>query len=361
MARGRLILCLLLMTQAVNSKCPACESLLQKLSEGMRKTEKSNFGGGNSEWEAKSLGSWQKSETRLSEILDQACSSKDYTCHSLLEEGEEFLEDWWKSRDVKDDSDVESLLRSSFCVDQLKVCCAKGYYGKNCKACPGGADHPCNGAGDCQGSGRRDGSGKCKCNIGYKGKSCNKCKAGFYKDTETKACLSCDPACSNCTGPAATDCLQCADGYELLDGSCQDIDECQAVESKCSQPDQYCANEPGNFACRSCHANCLRGKGCKGPASAECNECAPGYERDSSGACEDVDECASGLKQCDVGTFCQNGAGWSECKPCHDSCGALGCSGSTAKHCNDCDEGYQFEDGNGCQPQETDRQTKDEL
>ena len=35
--------------------------------------KKSNFGGGNTKWEEKKLGKWATSETRLLEVIENAC------------------------------------------------------------------------------------------------------------------------------------------------------------------------------------------------------------------------------------------------------------------------------------------------
>lgn len=99
------------------------------------------------------------------------------------------------------------------CIQGLKLCCGKGRYGKTCEACPGGADSPCNGHGVCDGEGTRGGKGKCKCDLGYKGKSCTSCKKGFYKaqpapDGGAPECKQCDVACAACIGASPAECSE---------------------------------------------------------------------------------------------------------------------------------------------------------
>ncbi|GFO44471.1 hypothetical protein PoB_007097600 [Plakobranchus ocellatus] len=63
--------------------------------EGLESTAKSNYGGGNTKWEEKSLGSYATSEVRLVEIIEKLCDDASKECHSLLEEHEEIVERFW--------------------------------------------------------------------------------------------------------------------------------------------------------------------------------------------------------------------------------------------------------------------------
>ncbi len=45
--------------------------------QNIKKTAKSNFGGGNTDWEEKNLGTYAFSETRLIEITESVCSDSD--------------------------------------------------------------------------------------------------------------------------------------------------------------------------------------------------------------------------------------------------------------------------------------------
>jgi hypothetical protein len=112
-----------------------------------------------------------------------------------------------------DESKADEELIERVCIQGLKLCCGEGRYGKTCEACPGSAASPCNGHGVCDGEGTRGGKGKCKCDLGYKGKSCTSCKKGFYKaqpapDSGAPECKQCDVACAACTGASPTKCSE---------------------------------------------------------------------------------------------------------------------------------------------------------
>ncbi|EGD72638.1 cysteine-rich with EGF-like domain-containing protein 2 [Salpingoeca rosetta] len=310
-----------------DAKCHTCKSLVSRFVKGMDRTKADGFGGGNTDWEERSLGAYATSETRLQEILEDTCeSSKDHSCHMQLEQAEETIEDWWYDRC---DGDAEDTLREMVCEKALRVCCPNGRYGPKCKPCPGGAENPCSGHGRCKGEGTTSGSGKCTCHTGYKGKSCNKCKKGFYavdeangdedsSSTTTNAitCLKCNPACTACTGPGTSSCTKCAEGYVYEEGNgCVDVDECAAGTFKCAG-DQYCHNTPGNYTCRSCHA-CDPSAGCDGAGPGACRACAPGYRmKGGDGAgCADVDECEEqGDSVCAEGNkVCTNTQGSFDC------------------------------------------------
>ena len=60
-------------------------------------------------------------------------------------------------------------LKVWLCVEKLKVCCADGYYGAECKPCSkvGNNGKLCSGRGKCKGSGTRKGNGQCQCDKGF--------------------------------------------------------------------------------------------------------------------------------------------------------------------------------------------------
>jgi hypothetical protein len=132
---------------------------------------------------------------------------------------------------------------------------------------------------------------------------------------------------STCKGGKCEDdkCV-CADGYELADGECKDIDECKARKDDCSGG-AVCKNEPGGFKCE-----------CTGPAyeqDGEACKCAEGYERDDDGYCAGADG-----KACKDGIDCQN----AHCEGgicCAISCGEPG-------ECQVTDGAKCSEDGKSC-------------
>lgn len=70
--------------------------LLFSFLQGLDKTKKKNFEGGDVAWEEKKLGKYKTSETRLVEILESyACTKDNHKCNSLLEEKEESIYEWY--------------------------------------------------------------------------------------------------------------------------------------------------------------------------------------------------------------------------------------------------------------------------
>ncbi|CAB4034938.1 cysteine-rich with EGF-like domain 1 [Paramuricea clavata] len=150
----------------------------------MERTSRHNFGGGNTDWEETRLGTWADSETRLIDIIEGLCSATE--CHSMVEEHEEDIENWWfkqKSNGVE--------LETWLCIDTIQVCCPSGKFGRSCEECPGGAETPCSKHGKCKGNGTRTGTGECECDDGYTSKSCNECDEGFYQDKNNTSELNC--------------------------------------------------------------------------------------------------------------------------------------------------------------------------
>lgn len=48
--------------------------------QAMGETANKGFGGGNTDWEERTLGDYRTSETRLVEIIEHACPGHDYGC-----------------------------------------------------------------------------------------------------------------------------------------------------------------------------------------------------------------------------------------------------------------------------------------
>ncbi|KAK3728748.1 hypothetical protein QZH41_012105, partial [Actinostola sp. cb2023] len=112
----------------LKEQCKTCNDIVDAFHKGMDKTTKANFGGGNTAWEERKLGSYAKSETRLVEIMEGLCESSASLCHTMVEEHEETLEEWWFKQQSK-----EKDLKSWFCINNIKVCCNNGTYGPDCK------------------------------------------------------------------------------------------------------------------------------------------------------------------------------------------------------------------------------------
>ena len=86
----------------------------------------------------------------------------------------------------------------------------------------------------------------------------------------------------------------------VVDGSCEDINECTAGSHTCGRW-SYCVNTDGSFEC----------------------PCYPGYTKTASGACVDVDECTLGTHNCHDDATCVNWNGqyWCECNEGYEGTG----------------------------------------
>lgn len=306
----------------------------------MEKTARNHFGGGDTAWEESRLGSYARSETRLLEILEGVCEgvSKEAACHAMVEEHEENIEKFWFDKHHE-----LSELEPFMCIIEMKVCCPEGKFGKDCQACPGGADSPCNGRGKCKGAGTRGGNGKCVCDNEYQGETCEECSDEYY-DTGNKTCKKCHESCaSSCSDGTNKGCDDCKDGYvEDTDQACVDKNECE--DTDICKEGTFCFNIKGSFRCHDCDPAC--DGGCTGSGRRSCVNCKAGWKQLEDGnGCEDINEC-DGEITCQVGTFCKNTEGSHECQSCHVSCHG-GCTGEGPGACKECAEGYKWSD-EGC-------------
>ncbi|XP_041348284.1 protein disulfide isomerase CRELD2-like isoform X2 [Gigantopelta aegis] len=293
--------------------CTQCKEIAKHFEEGLKKTARSNYGGGNTNWEEKSLGKYAKSEVRLVEIMDEhLCSGGSKECHQMLEEYEDAIESFWfKVYAKSDDTDFHRW----FCIDTIKACCPENHYGPDCAECSGGSSRPCFGNGNCDGGGTREGTGKCSCHSGYTGTLCDDCLDGYYEslknDTHTvcKPChISCKKTCSE-EGPKGCD--ECNTGWlPSEEHGCQDIDECAVEEPPCNK-DQYCVNTAGSYTCFSCNEAC---DGCAGPGPDKCDKCKDGFTLTDQ-TCIDNDECQADPTLClGENERCENRPGTYSCE-----------------------------------------------
>ncbi|XP_061768066.1 stabilin-2 isoform X1 [Nerophis ophidion] len=68
--------------------------------------------------------------------------------------------------------------RSVCTINLWKPKCCRGYYGRDCQACPGGVGSPCSNRGDCDDG--HLGNGTCTCVTGFRGVACELCADGFH-------------------------------------------------------------------------------------------------------------------------------------------------------------------------------------
>ncbi|KAH9496309.1 Cysteine-rich with EGF-like domain protein 2-A [Bulinus truncatus] len=307
-----ILLCSLSIVEGkAKANCNACKDIVSNFHKGLASTAKSNFGGGNTKWEEKSLGSYATSEVRLVEIMEHLCDEAAKECHSLLEEHEELLERYWfKEFAQKKDTDLFKY----FCIENMKACCPNNTYGPNCYPCSGGVERPCNGQGRCQGEGTREGDGKCSCNAGYHGELCNECKDGYFEETKNETltvCKVCHIACKNtCWEGGPKGCDECKDGW-LVDEEqgCIDINEC--LTNPCEE-NQFCTNTQGSYTCFSCDVAC---SSCSGSGAGQCQECSSGYTlNQDTNICQDNNECELDASICQgEHLYCKNTPGSYEC------------------------------------------------
>lgn len=258
--------------------CAACRILVNSFKAGQEHTRRERFDGGDSAWEEDNLGSYSTSETRLIEIQELLCKDVDHgekQCHSLAEELESQIEEWWFQH-----QQTYPDLFSYLCIEQTKSCCPKDHFGPQCTPCPGYPDRVCHNNGKCKGAGTRKGNGSCSCDPGYHGKTCAQCTEGYYesyRDSKKLLCSPCHAACDgNCKGPGPQNCEQCSHGWYFIEGKgCFDVDECVRSNEYCLG-NQFCVNKEGDFACLACDKSC---NGCTGDGPDMCLRCADGYHK----------------------------------------------------------------------------------
>lgn len=257
----------------VKSACSTCKQITDNFSKGFERTANQNFGGGNTAWEERKLSKYETSEIRLVEILESLCESSSFECNHMVEEHEEHFETWWFKRKAKHPD-----LFKWFCIDTIHVCCPQGTFGPDCNACVGGSERPCHGNGVCNGDGTRRGKGTCRCDRGYKGEFCLDCVDGYFNEVRNDSfslCTECHGSCKTCTGPTNNDCSECKAGWEKdHEGACLDVNECSKEPAPCKE-NQYCLNSDGSFSCKACDRAC---SGCSGAGPDGCHACASGYQ-----------------------------------------------------------------------------------
>ncbi|XP_026193637.1 fibrillin-1, partial [Cyclospora cayetanensis] len=176
---------------------------------------------------------------------------------------------------------------NSFCVDtqgSYKCECKNGYKqeGEECvdvNECEDGV-HSCSELATCANT---DGSFTCTCNEGYQGdgRTCEK-TVGPCDFAPCGVKGTCEP-----NGESYT-CI-CHTGYHLVEGICQDIDECEDLTHNCD-PHATCANTDGSFTCT----------------------CGSGYTGFGT-TCQDIDECEGNAAKCDISATCTNTPGSFTC------------------------------------------------
>ncbi|KAH3876243.1 hypothetical protein DPMN_000080 [Dreissena polymorpha] len=203
--------------------------------------------------------------------------------------------------------------------------CCDNFWGQNCDACPGGVETPCSGHGRCNDT--IFGSGKCGCEVGWKGYACELCDAE-NNDNCTSGTVSNETVCSNVTCPANSQCVvldrlahcMCDWPYVENDNSTGDDNgtSCEKLDT-CTVP-PFCHK---NAACQMMNVS--------GPDSLwKTCSCIVGYHGDGF-ACDPDDPCQVDNRGCDLNTTdCVNTSpGQSKCvckSGYHEYVLTVGCS-----------------------------------
>ncbi|XP_068107990.1 stabilin-1 isoform X2 [Hyperolius riggenbachi] len=146
--------------------------------------------------------------------------------------------------------------------------CCSGFYGPECRACPGGFTNPCYGRGSCNDG--RQGNGKCVCYPKYKGIACHICSdPNKHGDECEEDCRCAHGVCDNRPGSRGV-CQggRCKDGY---------------TGQFCDQRSEPCG--PLNIT-QFCHINAV----CVSTENSTSCQCENGYEGDGT-VCQLMDEC----------------------------------------------------------------------
>ena len=193
--------------------------------------------------------------------------------------------------------------------------CCTGFWGEDCRACPGGADQPCGGHGVCSDS--INGTGVCQCKEGIAGYACELCEEADAYGPDCS--LRCQCQHGNCTGNGiyGTGTCECFSGYEGIYCdqeivSCKTT-QCQAnarcVEDAEEGPVCHCMHgfTANGSLCQevnmcegptNCHENatCLH----IGPQAYSCT-CLDGFQGDGF-YCDPIDPCQENFGGCDLET-----------------------------------------------------------
>ena len=158
------------------------------------------------------------------------------------------------------------------------------------------------------------GSFECQCMPGYGGDQCqdlDECTDGGHtcSSVDEDGIFKIAAACGNFPAGSFTCGCDPSSGFILTTGSdgnsyCHDVNECDTLPKPCAlagdgdnEVNQVCINEPGQ----------------PGQLGYRC-ECPSGYEKNGSGDCIDIDECADSAQYgCPVNSTCRDTDGSYEC------------------------------------------------
>ncbi|KAL4487833.1 hypothetical protein ABPG73_005093 [Tetrahymena malaccensis] len=254
--------------------------------------------------------------------------------------------------------------------------CVEGYYENNntclqcnnlCQICKLSKNSSCD---QCLPNSTLQNS-QCVCNQGYFYNNSNRqvingicsCINGFYEDSQSLICQTCQYSCSQCTNGTANDCIACSANRQLKGGLCVCNDGYfdNPVLQNCSQCDYSCAT-----CSNSSKNNCLTCQTYRNKQSDGSCQCIPGYFDDSiSQLCKQCHyscfTCTNSLqtgclncqanrsKQIDGSCLCNPGfydnTISQQCQLCHYSCQT--CYSGSSSNCLTCKLNSTLQ-GNSC-------------
>ncbi|XP_026355575.2 stabilin-2 isoform X2 [Ursus arctos] len=228
---------------------------------------------------------------------------------------------WSKSKGVKEkcryysafSGYLEGCREQCTMVLRLPKCC-KGYFGRDCQACPGGADTPCNNHGFCLD--QYLGIGECRCHMGFNGTACELCLPGrFGPDCQSCGCSAhgqcddgitgsgqcfcetgwtgrfcntqtalapvCTPSCSAHATCKENNTCECNLNYEGDGITCTVVDFCKQNNGGCAKVAR-CSQKGTKVSC-----SCLKGYKGDGRSCTEIDPCADGL----NGGCHEHATC----------------------------------------------------------------------
>ena len=157
--------------------------------------------------------------------------------------------------------------------------------------------------------------------VSYNMECIESCPPNTYDD-QNRICLQCHEQCNNCTGPTATECINCQN-FSLTDNaSTTCVGQCP--------PNYYMSG----VTCLPCDPQCLNG--CTGSGPLRCTQCRSVGMRRSDG----MIECLSSCNNISINNIYYPDSTTDICERCSNLCSTDdGCIGPTANDCRTCRNG----------------------
>uniref|UniRef100_A0A3Q3IUB1 Stabilin 2 n=1 Tax=Monopterus albus TaxID=43700 RepID=A0A3Q3IUB1_MONAL len=161
--------------------------------------------------------------------------------------------------------------RSICTVNLWQPKCCRGFYGRDCLACPGGSGSPCSDHGKCDDG--QLGNGTCTCEAGFRGVACEQCSHRFYGPT----CTAC-----NCSEHGSCDDGRKGSGLCFCEAGWTG-DRCETQQADVSAVVDMCQVWNGG---------CAKGATCSQKGEMVSCTCPRGHSGDGF-TCQPIDPCVS--------------------------------------------------------------------